>query len=106
MMPDSIFNRHCEERSNPRLANPHCIVRDCFVPRNDGFVFNLLWLPSPLLVLSPTTFYPNNFVITENRIQKPGVELLVTTPTAAGGTKQSQTVQIRSVSRGLLRSSQ
>ncbi len=31
-------NRHCEERSNHRFADPLCIVRDCFVPRNDGFL--------------------------------------------------------------------
>ncbi len=31
-----ISARHCEERSNPQLVDPLCIVWDCFVPRNDA----------------------------------------------------------------------
>jgi len=28
---------HYEVRSNPQFAEPPCLVRDCFVPRNDAF---------------------------------------------------------------------
>jgi hypothetical protein len=34
-------SRHCEEErpSNPGFTGPLCIVWDCFVPRNDAFLY-------------------------------------------------------------------
>ena len=72
--PTSIFevyksnynNRHCEEerRSNPRFANPPCIVRDCFVPRNDGFyIFLNSFRRNPFYhTLSPLNQFHNSFI--------------------------------------------
>ena len=41
-------NRHCEERSNLKIKKS-----DCFVPRNDDQIKNILILRSP-----PNIFYP------------------------------------------------
>jgi hypothetical protein len=47
---NNLKTRHYKVRSNLRYALPQCIVRDCFVPRNDKLVsvFDPLQVPSRL----------------------------------------------------------
>jgi hypothetical protein len=35
-----LFERYCEERSNPKLCREDLLIGNCFVPHNDDYLLN------------------------------------------------------------------